>query len=547
MRSMREIHGALNAEREALVDELVTEVHAVVPFYRTLSPEAERVGAGRFCDLILSSFLNPDPKALEAWMQMVLSARTRQGAALSDLFRVARITRRIFTRRILAGGAEPEAIERLNDVLDEMLTGAPAGFQERIDETMQALEEVEGRYQNLYLRSPAMMQIVDTQGRFMAVSFRWLDVLGYTREEVIGRPVADFVTAASNQRILEDTLPKLARQGMTLDVPCQLVTKDGEIVDTLVSSLAVRNAWGEVDRFVGLLVDVTEQLKAEQALRESQERWRALVDLAPLSMCVQRAGVILWVNAAGIRLVGASSMEELTGRQIADFIYGPDRDAAVIQALEGVRPGRRTSPFDRRVVRLDGSLIHVQVIAQSILYEGAPATQLALVDVSARLEAEASLRMSEAQAKVIETQEETLRALSTPLIPLGDGVIALPLIGRITGDRGKRIVEELSAGVVEQQASVVIVDVTGVPEADDQVAAALARAAQTIRLLGAEVVLTGMQPALARTFVELGVDLGGMTTRGTLRDGISHALQSRAGRGRGRGGDGGRGFRLRAG
>jgi rsbT co-antagonist protein RsbR len=127
------------------------------------------------------------------------------------------------------------------------------------------------------------------------------------------------------------------------------------------------------------------------------------------------------------------------------------------------------------------------------------------------------------QAQVIAAQAETLRVLSTPLIPLGDGVVVMPLVGRITEERAAGLVARLAAGVVEQAARAAIVDVTGVPEADAGVAEALVRAARAVRLLGANVVLTGIHPSIARTLVELGVDLGGIATRGTLRDGIHYA------------------------
>ncbi|AKT44125.1 PAS domain S-box protein [Chondromyces crocatus] len=527
MRSMREIHDALSAERDVLVDELLKQVKSSIPFYAKLSEAQERAGAVQFFEYIIGGLLDDDRGWIQDWVKLVLARRTTQGAALEDMFGVVRITRRLFSRRILADGAQPaalSALERVNEILDDLIGAAPAAFQRRMDEAMQALTEVEERFQNLYMRAPTMMYTVDREGHIKATSYRWLDVLGYTREEVIGRPALEFYVEETRQRLVEECAPRLQKYGLVLDLPAQLVTKEGEIVDVFHSILAVHNAWGELDRYIAVFVDVTEQLRMEKALRESEERWRALVELAPLSMCVQREGVVLWVNDAGVRLVGAASASELLGMNIIDFIHPEDREESRRQVMKSVRTGQRLAPVDWRVVTLHGELLHVQVIAQAILFGGEPATQLALVDVTARLLAEAAQRREDAQAKLIEAQEETLRALSTPLIPLEKGLLVLPLVGRITGDRAKRIVEELASGVVEQQASVVILDVTGVPEADESVAAALARAAQTIRLLGAEVILTGIQPVIARMFVELNVDLGGMTTRGTLRDGIAHAL-----------------------
>jgi anti-anti-sigma regulatory factor len=128
------------------------------------------------------------------------------------------------------------------------------------------------------------------------------------------------------------------------------------------------------------------------------------------------------------------------------------------------------------------------------------------------------------QAEMLRVQAETLRALSTPLIPIAQGVVAMPLIGAISHERSQQILETMLAGVVSLRARIAIFDVTGVPTADSEVASALNQAASAVRLLGAQVVLTGIRPEFAQTLVSLGIDLAGITTLSTLQAGIAYAL-----------------------
>jgi anti-anti-sigma regulatory factor len=142
-----------------------------------------------------------------------------------------------------------------------------------------------------------------------------------------------------------------------------------------------------------------------------------------------------------------------------------------------------------------------------------------------RLEAaQEALRRSAVQEELIRAQEASLRALSTPLIPVSDRVVVMPLVGSINRARADLILEALLAGVVEHQAAFAILDVTGVPEVDQTVAEAMVRAAGAVRLVGAEAVLTGIQPKVAQVLVGMGVDLGGIAARSTLRAGIAYAL-----------------------
>lgn len=149
---------------------------------------------------------------------------------------------------------------------------------------------------------------------------------------------------------------------------------------------------------------------------------------------------------------------------------------------------------------------------------------LVLHDMTPHKRAEAERQAH--QNQIISAQAATLRELSTPLIPVADNVLVMPLIGSVDSTRAHHVMITLLEGVAAQQATRVILDITGVGVIDTQVAGTLTRAAQALRLLGATVILTGIRPEVAQTLVGLGVDLSAITTLGTLQAGIRVALQA---------------------
>lgn len=132
------------------------------------------------------------------------------------------------------------------------------------------------------------------------------------------------------------------------------------------------------------------------------------------------------------------------------------------------------------------------------------------------------------QNEIIAAQQAALRELNTPLIPLAEDVVVMPLIGSIDSARAAQVMETLLEGVNEHRARLAILDITGLPVVDSQVANALLHAAQAVKLLGAEVVLTGIGPEVAQTLVGIGADLSGLKTPGTLQAGINYALGRRS-------------------
>jgi rsbT co-antagonist protein RsbR len=147
------------------------------------------------------------------------------------------------------------------------------------------------------------------------------------------------------------------------------------------------------------------------------------------------------------------------------------------------------------------------------------------LDITALKEAEEE--RVKLQDALIEAQAAALVELSTPLIPISDRAMVMPLVGVLDEVRAEKMLERLLHGMASSRALVAIVDVTGVPELDRGVADVLVQAARGVQLIGAQVVLTGIRPEVAHSLVELQIDLGGITTRSTLESGIAYAMERR--------------------
>src|SRR6058998_578007 len=125
--------------------------------------------------------------------------------------------------------------------------------------------------------------------------------------------------------------------------------------------------------------------------------------------------------------------------------------------------------------------------------------------------------------RVIREQQEAIRELSTPVLPVRERLLILPSLGIIDAQRARQLTEQLLRGIRVNRAKVVVIDITGVPAMDASVANHLVQTVEASRLLGATVIVTGLSPELAQTLVNIGVDLSKMDTVGDLQGGIEEA------------------------
>jgi rsbT co-antagonist protein RsbR len=144
---------------------------------------------------------------------------------------------------------------------------------------------------------------------------------------------------------------------------------------------------------------------------------------------------------------------------------------------------------------------------------------------ASELEARKTKRALETKVATIEAQVLTIRELSTPILQIWRGVLLLPMIGQIDETRRSDISRELLTRLAQKETTQVIIDITGVTSVDESTANHLLRLVRASRLLGARCVITGVNPAVADTFVDIGVELGELETRQTLEKALAECME----------------------
>ncbi len=174
-----------------------------------------------------------------------------------------------------------EALQKAHGELEIRVQDRTADLQRELSERKRAEEatrESEERYRSLYVRTPVALHSIDADGRLVEVSDHWLELLGYERNEVIGRKSVDFLTEQSRRYAETVTLPEFMKTGDARDISYQFVKKNGEIVDVLLDAITVRDEEGNYVRSLAVLADITERKRAEEALQVAREELEGKVE-----------------------------------------------------------------------------------------------------------------------------------------------------------------------------------------------------------------------------------------------------------------------------
>lgn len=336
-------------------------------------------------------------------------------------------------------------------------------------------------------------------------------LLGYSAEEAVGRPLSILYTEEDRSADVPARDLAAAREAGRTETEGRWVRRGGGRFRASAVLASIRDEAGEVTGFAAAIRDVTESRRAETM-------FRGLLETAPDAIViVESDGRILLVNRQ-VELLFGYDRHELIGGPVETLVperfrprHGAYRDGYV--GSPQTRPmGSGLELYGRR---RDGTEFPVEISLSPLESDRGTLVSAAIRDISERREQELRLQR----------QRDEIMELSTPVIQVWDKVLALPIIGTLDSLRAARLTESLLEKIAENQAEVIILDISGVPTIDTQVAQHLLKTVQAATLMGAVSILSGVRPETAQAMVHLGIDIGRLRSRNTLRDALQLALR----------------------
>lgn len=349
--------------------------------------------------------------------------------------------------------------------------------------------------------------------RYIEAQGSGLGFSDFSRETVIGRTLWETMPETVFQAIEPRYRAALAGNRAQITMSFQENTYD-------VTILPVCDDSGHVQAGMAILRNAT----AQRAVSIQMRRFEKIVEYAADAMLVYDLhGIIQYANPAAATFYHLSSPADLIGRK-GSWADDPEESitlsSEIVAGLEqhGVWRGRGwiMLPDTERIL---GEIVVFRLFDD----QNSPIGSAAILrNVTKQIREEE--QRAAIQQQIIDGQEATLRELSTPLIPLADNVVVMPIIGVIDGRRAQQIMETLLEGIATHQADIALLDISGVHVVDTQVADALLRVAQAAKLLGTRIVLTGIHAEVAQTIIHLGANMSDIITRANLQEGLHYAL-----------------------
>lgn len=357
--------------------------------------------------------------------------------------------------------------------------------------------------------------IFDHELRFVEVQGGGVWRGGLSREALVGHTLREALPPATADILEPNFRAALAGEQRSFDMEFNQAILE-------MRTLPVRDAAGSITAGMVIAHDVTERREMSDQARQLE----TIIARAPDSIMVHDlAGKISYANVAAATMHRLASPNELVGRQ-AGWALAPEgadelrAEATAALEREGLWRGQAWYQLP------DGTRLLVEVVWFVVTDDqGEPAGTAAIARDITQAARESEER-AQLQQDIIEGQNAALRELSTPLIPLAEGVVVMPIIGTIDSRRAQQIMETLLEGIAVNQADIALLDISGVRVVDTQVADALLRAAKAAKLLGTRIVLTGIKAEVAQTVVHLGADMTEIITRSNLQEGLRYALEA---------------------
>ncbi len=265
----------------------------------------------------------------------------------------------------------------------------------------EALRESEERFRQLAEHIDAVFWLTSAdKHHLLYVSSAFETIWGRSRAALYADPMLwiECIHPEDRERI---EIAAACQSSLPYDEEYRIITSAGTIRWIRDRSFPIRNQNGHVYRLAGIAMDITAAKHMEENLRASERRHRSLVELSPHALFVNCEGRIAFANQACVTLLGAVAPSQLYGKQVLDLIH-PESLSLMQDSISTIQsPGHAVPRVEGRFVRLDGIVIHVEVTAAPITFEGKPALQVIMTDVSARQHLEQALLSANLQLSAI--------------------------------------------------------------------------------------------------------------------------------------------------
>ncbi|MCL6472721.1 MAG: PAS domain S-box protein [Firmicutes bacterium] len=308
-------------------------------------------------------------------------------------------------------------------------------------------ERAEERLEHLVESIPDGIIFFNNNGRIVFINSIVENIFGLKQSDIIGRAYNDpawKVTTLDGKPLPEEDHPfvRIMRTGNPLyNFEHIHIRPDGTQVIVSANAAPFHDATGAIAGVILSLTDITKHKTTEKLLKESEERYRYLVELSPDGIAVHSEGKLVYVNNAALKILGAEKPEDLIGKPVLEFVH-PDYIEAAKERLKLMQEGKPVSPLEEKFIRLDGESVDVEVAAAPIIYQGKPSVLVVARDITER---------KKASEEILESRREVLTILES----ITDGLFAVDADWRLT------YVNQKAAELVERKKSSFYLEISG--------------------------------------------------------------------------------------
>jgi len=271
----------------------------------------------------------------------------------------------------------------------------------------EALRESENKFRSLVNQAAEMLFLHDTDGQIMDVNKAAINNTGYSREELLDMNIFDIDPDAEERRDLEKYWKGVNPEDPPKTFEARHKRKDGSTYPAEITLSKVVLSDGNY--ILALARDITERKRSQEKLRESEERYRQLVELSPDAIVIHRDGKVVYANPSALDLFKASDLDSALGKPIMDFIHPDSREKVKKRVKKLYEEGETGEMTEEKMYRVDGEAINVEVAMAPVKFHGEKAAQAVIRDITERKKRQQALKE---YAEKLEEANEKLRALS---------------------------------------------------------------------------------------------------------------------------------------